>query len=420
MNKLIKSSTVKTAISFVSGNILVAIIGGVSTIIYGKWISPLQLGEFNKYGIITGYLSIGIIFVDAAFQRHFPYLIGRDKLNEALEIAAVANWWFKKLFQIGTLIFLSLATISIVNNNMIAFWGYIAQIFSYGLMTYGLYLSTLYRTNKDFGKLNKNMIFTAITGFITLPFVYFFNYIGFANRRILQDGINFFLLYKHSPFKIKSKYDPKKLVDLFKVSLPLQIPVYLDTKLLVATTSLFIVKTQGEKALGLYTMALTLSGFLLIFSRSINQIVNTKIMLKFGSNGSIKQSFKEIVKPVIILVLIGILMTIAFIIAIEYGINLFLPRYSESVLIAKILSIELILSLARTPFTLFASNLMYRSLFIQRMAKFILTVLLLFLFHNTLVEIASVIIIANFLNVVFGYYRLINYIKNTKHENSSC
>jgi O-antigen/teichoic acid export membrane protein len=411
IKKILKSPTSKMAAKFTGGNIIVALIGAASAIVYGRWIGPEILGEFNKYGILTGYLTIGIIFVDAAFQRHFPYYLGKSQKKKALEIAAVAHWWFLILFLLGGLIFATLALYNLFIKDFRAFWGWTVQILSFGIMTYGLYLGTLYRSNKDFLKLNKNMLVTAGIGLLALPLVYFFNFFGFAFRKILQDLTNLYMLRKHVPFVVKPKFDKAILIDLFKISLPLQIPVYLDTKLLKASIGLIILNTQGEKALGVYAMAIMFSGFLMIFSKSLNQIVTTKIALKYGSNDNIKATFMYIIKPVLKLVLVGILLLLGFIIIIDPTVAYFLPKYVDSILIAQILSLELILALIRSPFTLFTSSLMFKSLIIQRGSKVLFTFILLLFFHDSLTQIVIVIIFSNFLNVLYGYFVLYKTIK---------
>jgi O-antigen/teichoic acid export membrane protein len=410
-NKILKSPTSKMAAKFTGGNIIVALIGAASAIVYGRWIGPEILGEFNKYGILTGYLTIGIIFVDAAFQRHFPYYLGKNQEKKALEIAAVAHWWFLILFLGGAIIFAILASFNLYIKDFRAFCGWTVQILAFGIMTYGLYLGTLYRSNKDFLKLNKNMLVTAGIGILALPLVYLFNFFGFAFRKILQDLTNLYMLKKHVPFVAKPKFDKAILIGLFKISLPLQIPVYLDTKLLTASIGLIILNTQGEKALGVYAMALMFSGFLMIFSKSLNQIVTTKIALKYGSNDNIKDTFMYIIKPVLKLVLVGILLLLGFVITIDPTVAYFLPKYVDSILIAQILSLELILALIRSPFTLFTSSLMFKSLIIQRGLKVLLTFTLLLFFHDSLTQIALVIIFSNFLNVLYGYFVLYKTIK---------
>ena len=416
INRLFKSPTAKMGAKFTGGNVLVAVIGAVSTLVYGKWIGPEVLGEFNKYGILTSYLSIGIIFVDAAFQRHFQYFLGKNKEDKALEIAAVAHWWFLAVFILGAVVFTVLAIYNLILNDIKGFWGWSAQILAYGLITYGLYLGTLYRSNKDFLKLNRNLIATAGVGIISLPLIYFFNFFGFAYRNIFQNLTKLLMLRQFAPFKVKPRFNKKILLDLFKVSLPLQIPVYLDTYLLKASIGLIILTTQGEKALGVYAMALTLSGFLMIFSKSLNQIISTKIMLKYGSNDSVKETFYAVIKPIVYLTLLAILLVIIFVILINPAISCFLPKYVDSILIAQILSFELILSLIRAPFTLFISSLMNKSLIIQRLSKVFITFLLLFLFHDSLVQIAIVLVMANFLNVLYGYFVMYKVINNEQNK----
>ena len=415
-NSLLKSSTAKMGVKFTGGNFLVALIGAVSTLIYGKWIGPEVLGEFNKYGILTSYLSIGIIFVDAAFQRHFQYFLGKNEREKALEIAAVAHWWFLALFIFGTIVFTVLAIYNLILNDIEAFWGWTAQILGYGLITYGLYLGTLYRSNKDFLKLNRNLLATAGVGIITLPLIYFFNFFGFVYRNIFQNLTHLLMLRHFAPFFVRPKFNKKILLDLFKVSLPLQIPVYLDTYLLKASIGLIILTAQGEKALGVYAMALTLSGFLMVFSRSLNQIISTKIMLKYGSNDSLRETFYYAIKPVIFVTLVGVLLVFIFVITINPAISYFLPKYVDSILIAQIFSLELILALVRAPFTLFISSLMYKSLIIQRLSKVFITFLLLLLFHDSLVQIAIVLVMANFLNVLYGYFIMYKVINNEQNK----
>jgi hypothetical protein len=243
-----------------------------------------------------------------------------------------------------------------------------------------------------------------------------FGFFGFGFRKILQDLTNLFMLRKHVPFVVKPKFDKAILIDLMKVSLPLKIPVYLDTTLLKSSIVLIILETQGEKAVGVYAMAIMLSGFLLIFSRSLNQIVSTKLKLKYGSNDSIKESFDYVVKPVLGLVLVGVLLIVAFILTINPAVTYFLPKYIDSILVSQILSIELVLALIRTPFTLFASSLMYKSLIIQRGLKVLLTFVLLFFFHDSLTQIAIIIILSNFLNVLYGYFVLNRVITSEKKK----
>jgi hypothetical protein len=406
ISNYLKGKSFRTGIIFTSGNFVVAVAGAVSALLYGRWIEPGILGEFNKYGILTGYLGFGIIFVDAAFQRHFPYFLGKSDTDKAKKIAATAKWWYMSLVWAGVIIFGSLAIKAAVNSDTNAVLGWIAQIPIYAVATYGLYLRILYRSNEDFLKLNKNMLITAGAGLIALPLVYFFKYSGLAARAIIQNSVNTIVHVKNAPYKIKARFHKQGLLELAKVSLPLQIPVYLDSHLLKATISLVILNTLGERSLGVYAMAVMMQSFLMVFSRSLNQIVTTKLMLKYGSNDSLKKTFQYIFKPILLLTAIGLVIVVAFNTAIQPTINYFMPKYAASIVVVQILAFDMVLALIRSPFSLFISSLMYKEMVVIRVLKLVFTLILMAFFHSTLVQIASIIILANFLNVIAGYILL--------------
>jgi hypothetical protein len=59
---------------------------------------------------------------------------------------------------------------------------------------------------------------------------------------------------------------------------------------------------------------------------------------------------------------------------------------------------------------------MYKSLIIQRGLKVLLTFVLLFFFHDSLTQIAIIIILSNFLNVLYGYFVLNRVITSEKKK----
>ena len=103
------------AVRFVFGNFISAFFTGIGTLFIAKFISPQILGDFNKYSILTGYLTLFIYFVDASFQRDFTYHIGKGEMDLALHKASVAKWWFGLVSFIGILIFLTLIIISFIS-----------------------------------------------------------------------------------------------------------------------------------------------------------------------------------------------------------------------------------------------------------------------------------------------------------------
>jgi O-antigen/teichoic acid export membrane protein len=406
--KIIRSSgTVIMASKFTAGNVLVTMVSAVSGLLYGSWIGPSTLGEFNKFAILTGYLGFGIIFVDAAFQRHFQYYLGKSEKVKALEIAASAKWVYLGLFFLGTLIFSILSIIELINRDYLAFAGWLVQILAYGLSTYGLFFNLLYRSNDDFLKLNRNMLFTAGVGTITLPLIYYFNFFGLVTRKILQDFVSLLLIVRNAPFKVRAKFNKNIIIELAKLSLPLQLPVYLDSHLLTATVSLFILKNLGEQQLGIYSMALMLQGFIMVFSNSLNQIITTKLALKYGSNDNLGETFKYIIKPVLAVTCLLLAFVLIFNLSIGPIVNYLLPKYSEAVIVLQILAFDVVLAIVRSPFTLFVTSLMHKEIIAIRVMKVLLTLIALYFVHDTLWQIALIVIIANLFNVILGYVILL-------------
>ena len=403
----------RTAAIFTSGNLVVAMAGVISSLLYGRWIDPEMLGEFNKYRILTGYLGFGIFFVDAAFQRRFPFFLGKGDTAKAKEIASIAKWWYLLLVWLGIFIFGGLAVKAFLEKNSHALLGWLVQVPIYAVATYGLYLKILYRSNEDFLKLNKNMLIVAGSGLLILPMVYFFQYTGLAIRAFLNNSINVITHWANAPFRIKAKFSKKGLIDLAKVSLPLQIPVYLDVAFLKASISLMILNFLGEKELGIYGMALMMQGFLLVFSGSLNQIFTTKIMLKYGKNNDFKKTFRYIIKPTLLATGLGFIIVIIANIAIEPAVSVLIPKYIDTIVVFRILAFEMVFVLAHSPFKLFVSALMYKELIVLRVIKALSAFSLIYLIHDGLINIAVTLLSANALYVIAGYVFLLYKIRKS-------
>lgn len=400
---LFESKAASTGIKFTVGNLTVALLGGIGTIIYGRWIEPGVLGEFQKYSILTGYLSVGVIFVDAAFQRHYIHYTGKGELTTAKEYAETAHWWFLALLSLGLVVFSSLSLYSFFIRDINAGIGWVAQIFIFTPMTYGLYLKTLYRTNDEFVSMTRNNLITAVLGFALLPLIYFFHYAGLAARISLQHLSNVLLYIRYAPRKFSPSLDPRRLINMMKLSLPMQIPAYLDNKFFQNTVRLLIVSGLGETFLGLFSIALMLQGFLLVFGNSMNQVVTTKLMLHYGKSENIKDTFKYVIRPVLILSFFGLIIVSLFYSSIPFFFTYIMPKYVDAALVTQILSVELIFVLLRSPFSLFQASLMVKEVVILRIVKTLLTLFFVYIYRDSLSAIALAMVMSSLLHLVLSY-----------------
>ena len=403
VKNILKSSSFKTISIFAGGNFIASVISGVSGLLYAQWITPEELGEFNKYGILTGYLSIGLIFVHGALPRQYPYLIGKGDREEARKVAAAAKWWYLAFTWMGTVIFTILMIKSIIESDKRAAIGWGAQIPALWMAIYGLYLQTLYRSSNDFRKLSYNQLATSISAFILLFLVKLWGYFGFAVRNGTIGLVGLFTHERFVPDKVKATFDKKRLLELGKISLPLSIPAYIDTYLLNSSISFFILTYLGEKDLGVYGMALMLQGIFMIFTRAIHQVYTTKITIKFGETESVKDCLRYSKTPTLISMAASSAIAASLYLTLGPVITLLMPNYIESVFILKIMIWQLPLFASGLGLIVMSSALWYREMVYLRIMKTATCLLLILLLPKSLSNIAWSIIISDAIYYLSNY-----------------
>lgn len=397
------SNSLKIIGAFAGGNFLASAISGVSGILYSQWISPEELGEFNKYGILTGYLGIGLIFVHGALPRQYPYLLGKGELEEAAHVSSAAKWWYLCFSWIGTAIFLALTLHALWQQDYRAVFGWASQIPALWMAIYGLYLQSMYRSSNDFVKLSNNQLVASITAFVLLALVKFFSYWGFLVRFFIQGGISVWIHERLNPAPVKAKFDLMRLKDLAKISLPLSVPAYIDSYMLNSSISFFVLTYLGKNSLGIYSWALMLQGMAMILVRAIHQIYVTKVTMKFGQTESISSCFNYSIKPTLISVGVSILIAIIFSSAIGPFIQLAAPNYVSSIPILKILIWQMPLFAAGLALIILTIALKYKFIIGIRLIKTAVTISLILLFHDDLRSIAMSIIAGDLVFYALGY-----------------
>lgn len=407
---VVNHPTARTVVGFAGSNFLVAVISGISGIIYAWWITPSQLGEFNKYTILTGYLGIGFILIGGAFNRHYPYYIGKGDLVEAKKIASVSEWWHIKYSQLCTILFLLLALISTIKGDLFAMLCWMVQIPIIWFSIYGQHLQILYRSNSDFRKLGNIQLSTSIISFVLLILVKFFNIWGFAIRSALQYIVNLYILIKRSPNKIKPYADFREIVQLAKVSIPISLPYYINNNLIKSSISLLIITYLDAKNLGIYVMAMTLQGFFMIFSKSIHQIFTTKLIIKFGETN---QNFRKCIslsqKPVLLNVGLTSLVALFVTLFISPLVHLLIPKYIEVIPLIKITIWQVPLFATAMPFILFEAALWLKEIILLKLVKFTTICLLILSFPKDIIFISWSLLLADVIYYFGGY--LIIYFK---------
>lgn len=397
------SNAIRTLSVFAGGSLVISIISGVGGIIQSRWISPEVFGEFRKYGILTGYLNIGLICVNDALMRQYPYLIGKGDQREALEVAAAAKWWYLALSYIVSLLFVALAALSFLRGDARAVAGWGVQIVAVWIAFYGVYLGVMYRTSQDFKRLTYNNLYSSTVGFVLLVIVKLWGYWGVIVRNGVQLVFGLWLNHKHVPVSVRGVWDPKRLWGLAKMSLPISVPGYVSTSLTTATLSFVILRYLGQADLGIYAISLSLQGMAMTVTTSLAQMFYPKIMHKYGETESFTACIRYALKPTFLNVVLSTAIVAVLCIVIDPFVRLIIPKYVAAIPIIRIMSLSIILTAAALPFVVFVSALRYRTIGCLALVRFAACFVLIGCLPKTLAIIAWSVVGAEIVYVLVGY-----------------
>lgn len=393
---------------FAGNNLLASGIAAIAGIIQSRWVSPDTLGEFRQYFILSTYFYIPLIFVHDGFMRQFPILIGKGQTEKAHELASVVKWWYTRTTALFVLFFLILSLYYTIDGNFKAAAGWFVQIFVVILNIYGGYLSTLYRSNKEFLKLS-HIRLTANTGLlVSLVFVYFFGFFGLAIRNSISNILSIGLQQRFLPVKVRSKLDVSALWENAKISLPLSIPGYINTSFLTASILSVILLSNDKKTLGMYTFAMFIYGFGHMMVNSFNQILNVKLLTAWGKHENSIQVLKILWKPMLLTFLAACLFYLMAYNLVDPVINLMTPKYAEAIPATRILLAKIPLLALSAPLGIFKSGLWYKEYYSIATIQFLSTVVLVFLMRSSLNGICFALVIASAIYLAAGYFLLMS------------
>lgn len=310
------------------------IIGNALTIISGlfviKWLLPDELGYFNSFTIITGYIVLAHIGIPVGLNRNLPYLMGKDDKAEALKTASLAKFWsFTISSVISFLGILLLIYFIFYEKYQIAAGIFVIVAQTWQGIYVGKYLKILYRTNKDFNKLSIITLIVSTISFLSVYLIFLYGFYGLCLRAIIIVIFDYFFSWYWRPIKVPMVWDRLTFKNLLKVGFPIFIVNNIYGKWPLVQRTLILL-ALGTKSLGLFTVVFLIGNAYSIFSSSISSVLYPTMMIEWGKGKSIKELVKRnLVKPLLVIGTILLVITPILWFLIPPMINKFLSNYTE-------------------------------------------------------------------------------------------
>ena len=397
---------------FASGNLLVSVLSALGGIIQARWISPEVMGEFRKYGILTGYFTVFLVVANDGLARQYSYLIGKGDREESERVAAAAKSWYLLSSWLATAVFGVLAALAGLRSDWVAVVGWSTQVVLSWSTLYGAYLGILYRNAHDFKKLTVNMLAGSVTSFALLVAVKFFGFWGLCIKQAAGAWAGLWLTVRNVPLKVRPALDSARLLHLAKIGIPMSLAGYLSTSLWSSTEAFLILKQCGEKALGLVAVALFIVGAAQTLTNSIHQVYVPRITQHFGKDDDFVASLRFTLKPTVINFLVSLAIVAATLVCIAPLMRLIIPKYVEAVPSIRLLIWMLPIQALQMPFTLLKANLMYWHLFVPAVAGFLMFMGLAWLANGSLTGLIAAslsgrvfVLLASLLMVYVSHFR---------------
>ena len=406
LRQVVKSPSFSSLTVFAGGNILCSILSGLGGLLQARWLDPATFGEFQQYGILAGYMSMGVILVNDGLIRQYPYYLGKGDKAKALEIAGVAKWWYVFVSCVMSLTMASCMVVSIFKGNWHAVIGWGAWIVVSWMSIYGTFLGIMYRTSSDFKRLSVNSLCAATWSFIALTLVRLFGYCGLAMRMASVAVFNIYLNSKHLPVKVKAICDFSKLKELASISLRFALPAYFHSTGLTATMNALILYFCSKQGLGVFAVAISFQGLALTFSNSLNQIFNIKVTTKFGASEDVRACLKYAIKPALLGMMLSFCIAVAGAFLIGPFIRLAIPKYVESIPVIQVLLFGIITSSLNLPLLVIKAAMMWKTAAVQAFANFAATISLIVLLPKSPVWVAVAMVCGGLMEPLVGYTAL--------------
>lgn len=321
------SSVVKTATKVVTAFLVASLV------------LPEDMGTWQSIAVLQSYFLFFSLGIHIANGRQVAINIGAAEQEKATHYAQVTFTYVTLWSVINMLIVVGLGLYNWsqgADDKLLT--AYMLFTLNTGSQPFVIALHNLFRNGDEFGQLGRIQLIEASLMVVSVFLVLGFGWQGFFLRNSVLAFLSAAMRFYWSPLPLGFRFDWPLFKELFWLGVPRLVNAYIYSLFAVADRTL-IIANLGREALGFYALALMIQDGVGVFPRSINQIVGTRMNMRFGRQKTAHSLQRMIVwvllaNAVLLLVPIGL-----GILLIRPFIELFLPAYAPGITSAQIMLI---------------------------------------------------------------------------------
>lgn len=333
-NKAVKTTEdrrILRAITALFGtNFLGSIVGIVGSIVQGYFVTPQELGFFKQFSVVGGYLFFLHFGVFHAVERLYPLYMGKNEPEKARAVIEIGNAWMLMVCIPISIVFIILSIISFVSYRWQEGLCWIVQFVAIWTSMYGGFLSSTYRSGKEFEQMAKANVLNPILSALAIP-LYWVTPFGAMTFRNCTSAVSTFRLYRSRPVRVRFRFNFKELCGLIKQGFPLFFASYITTTGLDALRGTLILIFLLQEDLGYWSFAYTIITLVFQLPQSVTAVYSPKVISKYAENSSVKETVKLSLKPIKIgAVFMSVVIPCGFL-CIKYLLPVLMPNYVAAI-----------------------------------------------------------------------------------------
>jgi O-antigen/teichoic acid export membrane protein len=402
------SSLLKTGGTMLAGIIMI------------RWVEPEEIGLWQSIWILSSYFGFLQLGVMNGLNREIPYCMGSNQNELAKKLAATGQYFSLIL----ALLTLGLTVIGIyiagffTNLTPMQFWGFVGLGIIVSANFYQNYLSVTFRGHKSFKDLSYVYFFDFGLILLLLVLIPLLHYWGIVLYYVLNTLIVTGLMHIYRPIKTPPRFSWIEFIHLIKIGFPIFSLAYFK-QISKTFPRLILLSAGGVVAVGYFSPAQAIQTAVILLPNIIAQYIYPQMSFKYGKNNSKKELWKIVQRIIRLLFLFGVPVVIVGWFLLPPFINIFFPRYTESILASQLMLISGLFISSTIAYNAFYSVKAYKEDLFLTITMLVLNSAIPYaftLFMDPLTGVAVGWLIGNCIFFLLMYQRL-HFILNVKDEN---